>query len=655
VNAKLLGLAAVASLILAPQASAATFNIADGDVAALKNAINTANGNGQDDTIELATNGTYVLTIADNYFYDYNGLPRVTADGGKKLTIHGNGAAVQRSAGASTPNFRIFYIDVGANVTISRLTIANGVIEDYGGGAVNNVGGTLTITDCVLTGNSAYGGGAIFNDNAGGAVTLILQNCTISGNSAPNSFGGGIINYGSGGSATLKASNCVIDNNSASNGGGISNYSPFSGIASATVSNSTFVGNSAAFGRGGAIHNDTTVGGNATLGTSNTTFDGNSAYFYGGAIGNSAGNVQISNCTLSSNSAGSGGGTYSEYDGAVLQITNCTLSGNFATSSGGGTYNSPNGTTMTKIGNTILQAGASGGTIDGMGITSQGHNISSDAAGGFLTASGDQINTDPKIDSNGLQNNGGPTKTIALLSTSPAINTGNDATAPARDQRYYLRNGISDIGAFEYGGILAPVSAGSRKVHGSVGSFDVDLPLTGTPGIECRSGGATGDHQLVLTFASPVTVNGNPQAQVTSGTATVGSGGADNGGVVTVNGNIVTIPLTNVANGQTITVALQGVSDGINTNNVSVSMGVLTGDTNGDRFVDSADISQTKSKSGQAVGGSNFREDINLDGFLDSADIAFVKSKSGTALSSSRIDQKPSPKVGRARRRVINN
>ena len=61
-------------------------------------------------------------------------------------------------------------------------------------------------------------------------------------------------------------------------------------------------------------------------------------------------------------------------------------------------------------------------------------------------------------------------------------------------------------------------------------------------------------------------------------------------------------------------------------------MGVLFGDTTGDGFVNSADISQTKSQSGNAVTSSNFREDINTDGFINSADISFVKSKSGTAL-----------------------
>jgi hypothetical protein len=60
--------------------------------------------------------------------------------------------------------------------------------------------------------------------------------------------------------------------------------------------------------------------------------------------------------------------------------------------------------------------------------------------------------------------------------------------------------------------------------------------------------------------------------------------------------------------------------------------GVLLGDTTGDGVVNSADNSQTKSKSGQSVGASNFRNDVSVDGSLNSADISLVKSKSGTAL-----------------------
>lgn len=61
-------------------------------------------------------------------------------------------------------------------------------------------------------------------------------------------------------------------------------------------------------------------------------------------------------------------------------------------------------------------------------------------------------------------------------------------------------------------------------------------------------------------------------------------------------------------------------------------MSVLLGDTTADRFVNSGDIAQTKSQSGNTVTISNFREDVTTDGFLNSGDIALVKSKAGTAL-----------------------
>jgi hypothetical protein len=168
-------------------------------------------------------------------------------------------------------------------------------------------------------------------------------------------------------------------------------------------------------------------------------------------------------------------------------------------------------------------------------------------------------------------------------------------------------------------GIL-PIGAVSRKTHGSVGDFDIDLPLFGAEGIECRTGGPGGNHTIVVTFPAPVAV----------GSAACGGQPA----TTNVNGSVVTVNCTGVANAQNIAITLTNVTDGANTGNVSIPMGALIGDTTADRFVDSADIAQTKSQSGKAVTGSNFREDVNVDGFIDSADIAFVKSKSGTALPS---------------------
>ena len=127
-------------------------------------------------------------------------------------------------------------------------------------------------------------------------------------------------------------------------------------------------------------------------------------------------------------------------------------------------------------------------------------------------------------------------------------------------------------------------------------------------------------------------MTGSPQAQVTSGTGQIGTGGTPNGGAVTVNGTVVTVLLTNVANAQTITVTLFGVNDGTTTSNVSVPMGLLLGDTTGTGSVNASDVSQTKARSGQPVDVTNFRTDVTVNGSINASDVSLVKSKSGTAL-----------------------
>jgi hypothetical protein len=166
-----------------------------------------------------------------------------------------------------------------------------------------------------------------------------------------------------------------------------------------------------------------------------------------------------------------------------------------------------------------------------------------------------------------------------------------------------------------------PTQVVSRKLHSGV-PFDLVLPLTGNSGIECRSGGATNDHRLVYTFPGSVNFT---SASVTAGTGSVSSSSGNGTTTVTVN-------LTGVTNAQNITVTLLGVNNGTSTGDVGVQMGVLVGDTNGNRAVNASDISQTKANSGQAVGASNFRTDFNLSGSINASDIGLVKSMSGTAL-----------------------
>jgi glucose/arabinose dehydrogenase len=177
-----------------------------------------------------------------------------------------------------------------------------------------------------------------------------------------------------------------------------------------------------------------------------------------------------------------------------------------------------------------------------------------------------------------------------------------------------------------------PSSAVSRKAHGTAGTFGVNLPLSGTPGVECRSGGSSGDFQVVVTFPRPVSVNGNFQADVTAGAGAIGSGGVLNNGVVTVNGSVVTIPLTNITDAQTLRLMLFNVNDGLGFGDVAIPMSVLAGDTTGNGQVTTSDVSQTKSTSGGAVTTSNFRNDVIANGAINTTDLGLVKSRSGNAL-----------------------
>jgi hypothetical protein len=298
---------------------------------------------------------------------------------------------------------RVFYISPGKTVTISGLTIRNGSASgDFGGG--------------------------IYNDHA----TLTLSNCTISGNSAVPGYGGGIYND----QATLTVSNCTISGNSTWYGGGI--CSNWVGIGSATVT------------------------------ITNSTLSGNSGSAGGGGILNSPGStLAIINCTLSGNSTSSNGGAINNEQGATLTMTNSTLSGNSADVVGGGIFNE--GGTL-NIGNTILNAGSSGVNIynvDQLGtVTSLGYNVSSDSGGGYLTATGDQINTDPRLSP--LQDNGGPTFTHLPASDSPAID-GGDPTL-WMDQRgagfQRVVNGRTDIGAAEVQSTPTPTPTPTPKPHG---------------------------------------------------------------------------------------------------------------------------------------------------------------------------------------------
>ncbi|MEP7015682.1 MAG: S8 family serine peptidase [Verrucomicrobiota bacterium] len=167
----------------------------------------------------------------------------------------------------------------------------------------------------------------------------------------------------------------------------------------------------------------------------------------------------------------------------------------------------------------------------------------------------------------------------------------------------------------------------SRKTHGVAGTFDIPLPFNGAAGVECRTPGPNNSHTLVFTFDRPVAATGN--ASITQGTAsspTVAPG---------PNPNQVTVTVSNVSNAQHLVVTLSNAQDGNGAtfSPVSARMDVLLGDSTGNGAVNSSDVSQAKSQSGNSVTASNFRVDVTADGAINASDISLIKSKSGTGLA----------------------
>jgi hypothetical protein len=167
-------------------------------------------------------------------------------------------------------------------------------------------------------------------------------------------------------------------------------------------------------------------------------------------------------------------------------------------------------------------------------------------------------------------------------------------------------------------------SAVSRKMHGAAGAFDVPLSLSGSPSVECRSGGMNGDYTLVFTFSNDVA---SGDASVTSGTGMVSGSPIFAGKTLTVN-------LTGVTDVQTLTVTLSNVTDSFTqvAPDTAVSVNILIGDINADDIVNSNDISLDKSQSGADVTEANFRADVVADGSINTTDISLVKSRTGQSL-----------------------
>jgi Ca2+-binding RTX toxin-like protein len=482
-----------ALLLLSPGTARAAITVAnnnDSGTGSLRQAIIDA---APGETIVVPAN-TYTLTTDQ-------------LDIGKSLTISGAGAAgtIVRSGG----DFRVFGVSGGGTtVTIGGLTIRDGLASATGsgadGGGVLNSGSTLTLQDVVVTNNVSTRdggpgqpggiaeGGGIANQSGG---TLHLVRSTVTGNKASAVGGSGAFGgIAEGGGVENAASTFTIEDSTIAGnvadtrgGQGPSNGNQFGGIAegagvyaqpnaSSSIRSSTLSGNlaDASLGPGGfggiAEGGGLLILGDSPVEVTNLTITSNISRSAGGSgIGQGAG-IEALN---------SGGGS--------TTVTSTTVSANAIE----GAVQTPtaanlywDGSTPPVVRNTIVSGGTGPAGFENcnQGTSSQGFNIDGLDQCGFH-AGGDQVNTDPQLGP--LQNNGGPTQTMALSASSPAVDKGS-AFGLTSDQRGLLRptdlpaipnaggGDGSDVGAYERvlcGGALVNKigTAGNDTITGTNG------------------------------------------------------------------------------------------------------------------------------------------------------------------------------------------
>jgi len=347
-----------------------------------------------DDTFILPADlNIHTLFAVNNLVDGPNGLPSITSN----IAIEGNHGIIQRLAGSSIPNFRLFHVAAGGALTLNNLTLKKGVADDgdpslvtpTDNGALYNRG-SVTLNSCTIAENNAnqtalYNQGSmkisrsLLRDNTNGAVTnigghLTIKNSTIADNGPSSGAGGGVINSGGG---NVQISRSTLTANVAGFGGAIWN------AASMTIRDSTISGN----------HSFNTGGGIEAAGALETT---------------------LINVTVSNNTARDGGGIY--HRSGTLNLLNTLVAGNHLFPTGG------SGLEICR--NPGAPAGNQHNNLLGHDGISNARAFAGFAfAASDITATSDGTMPSPLTKIIGsLGNNGGPTMTHALPSGSPAIN-----------------------------------------------------------------------------------------------------------------------------------------------------------------------------------------------------------------------------------------
>jgi len=205
---------------------------------------------------------------------------------------------------------------------VMECTFSGNIVLGSTGGAVGCFDeAQARITNCLVTANHSEGGG--------GGITCIyspgvIENCLIIGNSTGiRGYGAGVY-FGGDRGKPPRLTNCVISGNSAGAGGG----GVFCGVSNAMIEDCTISGNSARGYNGGGIYcggASPTIRNCLIVGNS-TAFDGGGIHCFSGAMGQSRPNVV--NCTIADNTAGRGGGGVSCENSSQLKAMNSIIWGN---------------------------------------------------------------------------------------------------------------------------------------------------------------------------------------------------------------------------------------------------------------------------------------------------------------------------------------
>jgi CSLREA domain-containing protein len=345
--------------------------------------------------------GTYTLAIVGaGEELSATGDLDIQKPGGSFITLLGDGE-------------RVTVIDAGA---IDR--------------AIDVVAGTASISGVTIRNGSAADGGGVAVGEAG---TLIIDNATITANTATNE-GGGVDNKGS-----LTLVRVTISGNTGQTGGGglSNNLAGFAALSEVIISTNTAGGDG-----GGGIDNK----GDLSIDMGTLSANG------GRALTNS-GTLFLQNVTISGNTADAAAGISND---GVMDLVNVTVTGNTAAAAPGGIRNAV-GASASLV-NTIIAGNSPLNCVMSGTVTSLGGNIDSGATCG-LAGTADLADTNPTLGP--LQDNGGYAPSHALLTGSPAIDSGDDAAclSVAVDARNFPRpldgNGtgvpaaVCDRGAYE--------------------------------------------------------------------------------------------------------------------------------------------------------------------------------------------------------------